>query len=127
MATRARAGVGDLEFESPQSQPRLKIKTPGLHLKFESPQSHQGLKIKTPGLKLASLLVRVGSIRHQHLPEREADDSRRVVAGGHRSAAAVEEDERHVPAQPHLVLDVGQALGFAWHLPRRADELSRAS
>ena len=62
MATRARAGVGDLEFESLQSQ--------------------SGLKIKTPGLKLASLLVRVGSIRHQHLPEREADDSRRVVAGG---------------------------------------------
>jgi len=41
MATRARAGVGDLEFESLQSQ--------------------SGLKIKTPGLKLASLLVRVGS------------------------------------------------------------------
>ena len=31
-----------------------------------------------------------------------------------------------MPAQPHLVLDVGQALGLAWHLPRRADELRLA-
>jgi len=51
---------------------------------------------------------------------------RRTTAVGLSPAAAVEEDERHVPAQPHLVLDVGQALGFAWHLRRRADELRLA-
>ncbi|WVZ96199.1 hypothetical protein U9M48_041866 [Paspalum notatum var. saurae] len=58
--------------------------------------------------------------RHQRAAERAPDHARGVVG---TAAAVVEEEERHVPAQSVLVVDVGQALRLARRRRGRADEL----
>ncbi|TVU41256.1 hypothetical protein EJB05_14759, partial [Eragrostis curvula] len=109
--------------DGPRPRPRLLL---AAATEMEMTGGGRDLKCKDWSSNARGIHLTAGErvVRHQGLAQRAADGAHRVfllttISG----AAAVQEDERHVPTQAHLVVDVRQPLGLARRRPRRTDQL----